>query len=138
MNQGIKRSILRWIHIVLSIPILGYIYSPFEEIPNYAPAVRYVFLPILVLSGLWMWKGHVLIPLISHARWDHNAASDAIKKLTGAKHMVMEADVSVVESGGKADFQYGAVPTTLYAPTKVDRALHDGESEREPSVSKSI
>ncbi len=47
------------------IPILGYIYSPFEEIPNYAPAVRFVFLPVLVLSGLWMWKGHVLRRLFS-------------------------------------------------------------------------
>jgi hypothetical protein len=36
MNQGIKRSILRWIHIVFGIPILGYIYSPFEEIPKKA------------------------------------------------------------------------------------------------------
>jgi len=65
MNQGTKRSILRWIHIVFGIPILGYIYSPFEQIPNYAPAVRFVFVPILVISGLWMWKGHVLRRLIS-------------------------------------------------------------------------
>lgn len=65
MNQGIKRSILRWIHLIFSIPILGYIYSPFEEIPKYAPAVRFVFLPALVLSGLWMWKGHVLRRLVS-------------------------------------------------------------------------
>jgi thiosulfate reductase cytochrome b subunit len=64
MSQGTKRSILRWIHIVFSIPILGYVYSPFEEIPNYAPAVRFVFVPILVLSGLWMWKGHVVMRLI--------------------------------------------------------------------------
>ena len=48
MNSATKRSILHWIHIVSGIPILGYIYSPFEEIPNYAPAVRFVFLPVLV------------------------------------------------------------------------------------------
>jgi hypothetical protein len=65
MNQGIKRSIVRWIHIVFGIPILGYIYSPFEEIPKYAPSVRFVFLPVLILSGLWMWKGHVLRRFIS-------------------------------------------------------------------------
>ena len=65
MNQAIKRSILRWIHIVFAIPILGYIYSPFAEIPNYAPAVRFVFVPVLVISGLWMWKGHVVRRLIS-------------------------------------------------------------------------
>jgi hypothetical protein len=44
MNDATKRSILRWIHIVFSIPILSYIYSPFEEIPNYAPAIRFIFL----------------------------------------------------------------------------------------------
>lgn len=65
MNQGIIRSIFRWIHIVFSIPILSYIYSPFEKIQNYAPATRFVFVPIMVVSGLWMWKGHVLRPLIS-------------------------------------------------------------------------
>jgi len=65
MNDATKRSILRCIHIIFGIPILGYIYSPFEEIPNYAPAVRFVFVPVIVLSGLWMWKGHVLRRLIS-------------------------------------------------------------------------
>jgi metallo-beta-lactamase class B len=69
----------------------------------------------------------IKVLLISHAHWDHNAASDTIKKLTGAKYMVMDADVPVVESGGKADFQYGNVPTALYMPTRVDRVLHDGD-----------
>ena len=65
ISNTTKRSILRSIHLVFSIPILGYIYSPFEEIPKYAPATRFVFVPVLVLSGLWMWKGHVLRRLIS-------------------------------------------------------------------------
>jgi hypothetical protein len=60
VNRGISRSIFRWIHIIVSVPILGYIYSPFEKLPDYAPATRFVFLPIMVLSGLWMWKGHVV------------------------------------------------------------------------------
>ena len=60
MSNATKRSIVRWIHIVLGIPIIGYIYSPFDQIPNYAPATRCVFVPVLVLSGLWMWKGHVV------------------------------------------------------------------------------
>jgi hypothetical protein len=60
MNQSIKRSIFRWIHIVFAIPIIGYIYSPFDKIPQYAPATRFIFVPTLVLSGLWMWKGHVV------------------------------------------------------------------------------
>lgn len=69
----------------------------------------------------------VKILLISHAHFDHCAASAMIKQLTGAKYMVMEGDVDVVESGGNTDFQYASDPTTLYPPTKVDRVLHDGD-----------
>jgi hypothetical protein len=64
MNTATQRSICRWIHIVFSIPILGYIYSPFEKLPDYAAPTRYVFLPVMVLSGLWMWKGYLLRRLI--------------------------------------------------------------------------
>jgi hypothetical protein len=68
MKDGTKRSIFRWIHIVFSIPILGYIYSPFEEIPKYATNVRFVVVPVMLLSGLWMWKGHVVRRLMSKRR----------------------------------------------------------------------
>lgn len=67
------------------------------------------------------------ILLISHAHWDHDAGSAKIKELTGARYMVMDADVPVVESGGKADFQYGRDAAMLYKPVKVDRILHDGD-----------
>ena len=49
----------------------------------------------------------IKVLLISHAHWDHNAGSAAVKAATGARYMVMDADVAAVESGGKADFQYG-------------------------------
>jgi hypothetical protein len=65
MSSGTKRSIFRWIHIVFGIPIVGYVYSPFEEIPNYAPIVRYIAIPVILLTGLWMWKGHVLGRLVA-------------------------------------------------------------------------
>jgi hypothetical protein len=54
ISDATKRSILRWLHIVFGIPIVGYIYSPSEEIPNYAPVVRFVAVPVMVLSGFWM------------------------------------------------------------------------------------
>jgi metallo-beta-lactamase class B len=69
----------------------------------------------------------VKILLISHAHSDHCGASDTIKKLTGAKYMVMEADVSVVESGGKTDFHYANEPLGQFKATKVDRVLRDGD-----------
>ena len=67
------------------------------------------------------------ILLISHAHWDHCAGSAKIKSLTHAKYMVMDADVPVIESGGKKDFRYGIDAGTFYPPTKVDRVLHDGD-----------
>lgn len=72
MSNATKRWILRGIHLIFSIPILGYIYSPFENLPDYAAPTRYVFLPGMVLSGLWMWKGHVLRRLI----WKRSAQPD--------------------------------------------------------------
>ena len=70
------------------------------------------------------------ILLISHAHWDHCAGSDLVKKLTGAKYMVMDADVPDIESDGKTNFNYGDSPASRYTPTKVDRVLHDGDEVR--------
>ena len=70
----------------------------------------------------------IKILLISHAHYDHCAGSDLIKRKTRAAYMVMDADVSLVEDGGKSDFQYGGNPDFQFPPTKVDRILHDGDT----------
>ena len=74
----------------------------------------------------------IKILLISHAHWDHCAGSAAVKELTGAKYMVMEADVPAIEDGGKLNFgrdaKYGDSGTSQYQPAKVDRVLHDGDA----------
>jgi hypothetical protein len=75
MKDATKRSIVRCIHIVFSIPILGYIYSPFEQLPTYAPRVRFVVVPLMLLSGFWMWKGHVLRRFISKRLAKQDAAA---------------------------------------------------------------
>jgi metallo-beta-lactamase class B len=67
------------------------------------------------------------ILLISHGHWDHCAGSALVKELTGAKYMVMDADVPEIEAGGKGNFQYGNSPGSLFKPAKVDRVLHDGD-----------
>jgi hypothetical protein len=68
VSKATKRSILRWVHLIFGIPILGYVYSPFEEIPNYAPAVRFVFVPVIILAGYWMYAG-VVFAIIGVAVW---------------------------------------------------------------------
>jgi metallo-beta-lactamase class B len=70
----------------------------------------------------------IKILLISHAHVDHCAGSAEIIRETGAKYEVMDGDVSVVESGGKSDFAYGAEKDMQFAPAHVDRVLHDGDT----------
>jgi metallo-beta-lactamase class B len=67
------------------------------------------------------------ILLISHAHIDHAAGSKLILQETKAKYMVMDADVALVESGGKTDFHYGDDKNLYFPATKVDKVLHDGE-----------
>ena len=68
IRTATKRSILRWVHLIFAIPILGYVYSPFEELPNYAAAVRFVFIPVIILAGYWMYAG-VFFAIIGVAVW---------------------------------------------------------------------
>ena len=68
MTNATHRSVPRWIHIIFTIPILGYIYGPVSEVQQYAGAVRSVFVPVIILSGLWMYSG-VLFAIIGVAVW---------------------------------------------------------------------
>jgi hypothetical protein len=76
IGAATQRLIFRWIHLVLAIPIIGYVYSPFEQLPDYAPVVRFISIPVLVLTGLWMWKGHLLRRLFSKTPAQQDAASN--------------------------------------------------------------
>ena len=68
MSNATKRAILRWIHLTFAIPIIGYVYSPFAELPNYAPVVRFISIPVLILSGFWMYAS-VVFAVIAVALW---------------------------------------------------------------------
>jgi hypothetical protein len=68
LSNATQRTILRSIHLILSIPILGYIYSPASEVQQYAGAVRFVFVPVILLSGFWMYSG-VVFAVLGVAVW---------------------------------------------------------------------
>ncbi len=55
MTAWREREIIRVVHLVLSIPIVGYLYGPVERIARAAFFVRWVAFPLVVLSGFWMW-----------------------------------------------------------------------------------
>jgi metallo-beta-lactamase class B len=92
-----------------------------SNLPSSVPQIR------KNVEALGFHFNDIKILLISHGHWDHAAGSAEIKRLTGAKYMVMDADVPLVESGGKDDFQYGAEAGSHFPVTKVKRVLHDGD-----------
>src|SRR4051794_30048309 len=63
-----KRKLLRILHLVLSIPMVGYIYGDPAEVQEYASGVRFIFVPIIMLSGLWMYAG-VTFAVLGVAVW---------------------------------------------------------------------
>ncbi len=66
----------------------------------------------------------IKIILISHAHDDHAAGCALAQKMSGAKIMVMDADVPEMQDGGASDFQYHDM---RWPAVHVDRVLHDGD-----------
>jgi metallo-beta-lactamase class B len=70
----------------------------------------------------------VEILLATHAHFDHVAGLAELKRLTGARMMMSEADAVLLEDGGKSDFRFGDSPETRFEPVKVDRRLKDQDT----------
>ncbi|GAB3889875.1 hypothetical protein [Spirosoma agri] len=69
MKAATERKLIRWFHILASVPILGYIYGPVAALPEPAFAVKFVILPAVVLSGFWLWLGHYFRKWWRTAKW---------------------------------------------------------------------
>ena len=65
--------------------------------------------------------------LATHGHFDHVAGLADLQKMTGAKVVMSEEDVELLESGGKKDFRFGDEPRARFTPVKVDRKLKDGD-----------
>jgi hypothetical protein len=60
MSPSTRRLIARWIHLLFALPLIGVIYGPAAETEPHRPCFQIVYFPVVVLSGLWMWKGQVV------------------------------------------------------------------------------
>jgi len=73
------------------------------------------------------WKDTKVL-LNSQAHDDHMGGASAVIQQTHAKNMVMDGDVSVVETGAQTDFLSPSPNIRPYPPVHVDRILHDGDT----------
>lgn len=68
MNLPRERTFMRALHLLLSIPIIGYLYGPVASIPPAARFTRWIAMPVVVLSGLWMWLKPRIIRRLNQQR----------------------------------------------------------------------
>ncbi len=59
MKPSIKRIILRIVHLVAGIPVLGYVYQPVAEAAEYPRFTQVAFIPVAILTGYWTYIGLV-------------------------------------------------------------------------------
>jgi hypothetical protein len=52
----IERSLIRTLHLVLSVPIIGFIYGPVAHIPPAADFTRLIAVPLVAATGIWLWQ----------------------------------------------------------------------------------
>ena len=67
----------------------------------------------------------VKILTATHGHFDHVAGMADLKRMTGAQLVISEPDRELLESGGKADFRWGDVPSARFEPVAVDRTFKD-------------
>lgn len=79
------------------------------------------------LKTLGIGLRDIKIILNSHAHLDHAGGDTEMKRLTGAKIIMSQADAELLASGGINDFTPYSNEMKSYAPTKADRIVADGE-----------
>jgi hypothetical protein len=51
-----ERSLIRTLHLVLSVPIIGFIYGPVAHIAPAADFTRFIAVPLVAATGIWLWQ----------------------------------------------------------------------------------
>ncbi|GGG66922.1 subclass B3 metallo-beta-lactamase [Edaphobacter dinghuensis] len=73
------------------------------------------------------WRDTKIL-LNGQAHFDHAGGAAEVVRETHAKNMVMDGDVSVMETGARTDFLAPSPNIVRYTPVHVDRVLHDGDT----------
>jgi len=83
------------------------------------------------IEALGFKLSDVKLLLATHGHGDHVGAMAEIKRLTGARMLMHEADADLLETGAIPDFRYPqGRPAPIYEPVKVDQRLKEGDKVR--------
>jgi thiosulfate reductase cytochrome b subunit len=53
-----ERNAMRWVHLAGSAAIGVFVYSPWQSQAEFLLIMRFLIIPALIFTGIWMWKGH--------------------------------------------------------------------------------
>ena len=67
-SSRISRTHVRAFHLAASAILVADIYSPWGSEPWFRLLVQSAVVPLVAISGLWLWKGHKLIGWLSSKR----------------------------------------------------------------------
>lgn len=56
MSAAKLRTVLRWTHIFIGMFVGAYFYSPLSQTDWALPLIKFALIPLLVVSGVVMWK----------------------------------------------------------------------------------
>lgn len=82
------------------------------------------------MESLGLRFADIKLLLATHGHWDHVGGMADMKRLTGARMLIHEADAPVLEDGGNSDFRFPQGRGAVYEPVKVDQRLKDGDTIR--------
>jgi hypothetical protein len=57
MKTHQQRNLIRWIHLITGGLIATYVYSPWHKIYEFQLLIKFIVIPALIVSGIWLWKG---------------------------------------------------------------------------------
>ena len=54
-NKRLRQS-LRWLHLIVGVLLIVFVYSPLREVTWYALLMQTLAIPLVSLSGLALWQ----------------------------------------------------------------------------------
>lgn len=56
MSNKRLRGTVRWLHLIVGVMLIVFVYSPLREVSWYALTVQAVAVPLVTLLGLALWQ----------------------------------------------------------------------------------
>ncbi len=64
-----QRTILRYSHLLAGMLNVFFIYTPLGDVPEFQLLVQIILVPVIIITGVWMWQQARVRKLIAKGSW---------------------------------------------------------------------